>query len=404
MAASLSNASGLLAWMSLAVAAIGIPGYRRSHYALLWLAAMTSFGLFYYSDYLNPLEHEYSQCCSPSLTRALHDGFIWPVVFLFPFLGARFYTDASTGLLVAVFTFACLLSLGANLWHIVRSRNGTAAAATWVALVLFAIGIASLVVIGRGANYPVVPRYSPGGDGFWIAFIGLALLVSSLQPPAILACSNIGLLVILVILTAHKDWRFLVSHASDGLSACEQSVLNYPLYRDSDFRKCFEFSEDQSVYHLAALRLSVFRKEHRQLIVPRADDIVITDMPNRWLSVYVRDYMLAGVVSDKILSIAPTIGEWVPPVWHSPFYQGEWSTDILPEPLVRTWATPSALFASLAGRFSTRPLVWYLNTPETEFHMPEIEQFFAKFGYTKSETRIENPRYRSARFSLWCFQ
>src|SRR5262249_28268467 len=158
---------------------------------------------------------------------------------------------------------------------------------------------------------------------------------------------------------------------------------------DENFRKCFYWSDDQSVYHLAALRLSVFRNEKSELILPRAGAPVITDLPNRWLSVYVRDYMMAGVPSDKLYSIAPVSGEWRQMERpYSPFHRGEWSTYILPQPLARVWTSPAALTPDLATLIANQPLVWYLTTPETDAHTAKIDSALSKLGYVRLAFQI----------------
>src|SRR5262249_2281998 len=151
------------------------------------------------------------------------------------------------------------------------------------------------------------------------------LLVLRKHPPAPLAILNTFFLAAMVSFTVLINFFWLTR--ADGSARCDQIIRDFPLNRDENFRKCFYWSDDQSVYHLAALRLSVFRNEKSELILPRAGAPVITDLPNRWLSVYVRDYMMAGVPSDKLYSIAPVSGEWRQMERpYSPFHRGEWST------------------------------------------------------------------------------
>ena len=73
------------------------------------------------------------------------------------------------------------------------------------------------------------------------------------------------------------------------------------------------------------------------------------------------DYMMAGIPSDKIYSIAPVSGEWRQMQRpYSPFYRGEWSTDILRQPLTHVWSSAAALKPELANLLADQPLVWYL--------------------------------------------
>src|SRR5262249_2640343 len=158
-AASLSTGRGLAAWICLPIAALGISGYRRPRYLVLWLAAMALFAVFYFSDYAKtPWSPELGV---PSLTRAMQNGLLPPIRFLFQFQAARFDTD-TTNIVAMWFTLICALMLGANLWQIMRSKEGLAAATLWGSLAVFAIGTAALVVIGRGPPFPIAARYRPG--------------------------------------------------------------------------------------------------------------------------------------------------------------------------------------------------------------------------------------------------
>jgi hypothetical protein len=355
------------------------------------------FGAFYFSHYaVSPYANE---TVFAIVFKSL-GSVMWPLLYLIPFQAARFDID-TTNVVGVGFTLICSLVFGLNLWRIAYAKGGIARSTLWGSLALFAIMGALLTAVGSGVHFPVPARYSPGGDGFWLAFVAIALLVLMRRPPISVAVVNLGLLAMLVLLTAQKNnWAF----AQDPYpQTCDECVLDYPLRRDGCLRECFFWSEDQSVYHLAALRLSVFHDEPSRLILPRTDGLVITDMPHRWLSVYVRDYLLAGISPEKVYSIAPERGEWkLPEKPYSPFYQGEWSTDILPQPLMRTW-TSAAMFASnLAGLVSDHPVVWYLNTPETNMNFATIQGEFAKLDYTGQTVPLTEKRY--GHFGLWCFE
>jgi hypothetical protein len=218
--------------------------------------------------------------------------------------------------------------------------------------------------------------------------------------------ANVVLLGTLVVLSVHRDVQSLSTVSDRQITArCDRSIVEYPLYRDDRFHHCFG-SEDQHVYHLAALRLSVFRNESQRLILPSANARIITDMPNRWLSVYVRDYMLRGMNWKDIYSIAPMRGIW--PLRtepnDSPFYRGEWSTDILPRPLTQVWEDAEALISDLSIIAGEEPLVWYLGTPETDGSFHGIIEAFSKLNFTGFIYPIADPRYASSKFMLWCFE
>src|SRR5262249_55899677 len=149
--------------------------YRRPHYAMLWLLVLVLFSVFYTSDYAVIFKTEFDL---PSLSIALREGTVSAIVYLFQFQAVRFKTDH---LMAVSFALISSLMLAINWWQVMRSKDGVATAALWGSLALFAIGTAALVLLGRGQpdyNY----SYSPGSDGFWLAFIALALLVLARRP------------------------------------------------------------------------------------------------------------------------------------------------------------------------------------------------------------------------------
>jgi hypothetical protein len=122
--------------------------------------------------------------------------------------------------------------------------------------------------------------------------------------------------------------------------------------------------------------------------------------------VYVRDYMMAGLPWQNLYSIAPVPGAW--PLrtdpYPSPYNRGEWPTDILHQPLRQTWTSATELASDLSFLTHNHPLLWYLNTPETEANLLIIERALTELGYSASKVTIREPRYASARFGLWCFE
>src|SRR5262249_15707627 len=155
---------------------------------------------FYYSDYaINQYDDD-----TPSLSRMLNAGFLADF-FIFPirFQAVRFlYLSSPAGPIVGIaaswFTLACFLLLGANLWHLIHLKEAKVeeTGAIWGSLALFSVGIGFVVLLGGGSLYAA--RYSPGADGFWLAFTALALLVLRKPPPAPLAILNTFFLAAMV--------------------------------------------------------------------------------------------------------------------------------------------------------------------------------------------------------------
>jgi hypothetical protein len=357
---------------------------------------------FYTSGYaVSPYE---SEGTSLSLQGLLSGGLSPSFAYLIRFQAARFDTD-KVSLFPTALVISTLVVMAVNSWYVARHEKRLENVAMWVSLALFPLGGAVLTMAGRGLFLPVPPRYAPGTDGFWIGFVALALLASAYRQRRIVVTANAVLITIMVILTVQKDMWLLERNADPYPESCDQCVLEYPLSRGDCFRVCFLWGEEQSVYHLAALRLSVFRDERPRLVLREAKSPVVVDMPNRWLSVYVRDYMLAGVAPEDTYHIAPLQGTWkLPTEPYSPYYRGEWSTDILREPLTNTYATPDAFAAEFPARLIGQPRVWYINTPETEVNFERIERVFAEGGYVGQAVPISDPRYVAARFAVRCFE
>ena len=196
-AASFSQAPGLVAWISLPIAAAGMSEYRRPPYVMLWLLGMVLFLIFYTSDYaVHPFR---TAGDSPSLSRALREGLISAMIYPFRFQAVRFDMPKMAPLLALISS----LMLGVNSWQIMRSKNGVATAALWGSLALYTVGTAALVLLARGPF--VTQRQSPGSDGFWLAFIALSLLVLARRPRVHIAVLNVSLLFALVIFSVQKD-------------------------------------------------------------------------------------------------------------------------------------------------------------------------------------------------------
>jgi hypothetical protein len=105
---------------------------------------------------------------------------------------------------------------------------------------------------------------------------------------------------------------------------------------------------------------------------------------------------------ENLYSIAPVPGAWSAPAHtvRSPYNRGEWSTDILPHPLRQTWTGAKELASDLSILILDQPLIWYLNTPETEANFPIVKVALAKLGYSAARFPIQEPRYAFARFGL----
>lgn len=160
-AASLSTGAGTAAWICLPFAALGIPAYRRRHYAVVWLATLTLLVIFYYSGYAFDRYQEYNGD-TPSLDRMLNDGFLAAFIFPIRFQAVRFlYSSSSVTPIVTIvaslFTSACFFVLGANFWQLIRlkEKKDVAIAAIWGSLALFSVDILRTMTPGsNGIHCP----------------------------------------------------------------------------------------------------------------------------------------------------------------------------------------------------------------------------------------------------------
>jgi hypothetical protein len=88
----------------------------------------------------------------------------------------------------------------------------------------------------------------------------------------------------------------------------------------------------------------------------------------------------------------------------SPFSRGEWSTEILPQPLRNVWDDAEDLANELPMLVAEQTALWYLGTPETKINFDLIIESFRKLEFTGVQYPIIEPVYSSARFKLWCFE
>lgn len=401
LGASFSMGLGIAAWFSLPVAWLAQRPYRRWQYLLAWGIAFALFFAFYRSGYaVSPYETDGGSFSPQALLR---DGVGLTAVYLLQFQSTRFDGETVNLFALALGVLAILLIIVNSVFWLRREREPETPA-LWLSLVLFAVGGAGLTIVGRGVYFPVPARYSPGADGFWLALVALGLLALMRRPRPVLAAANGVVLALVVLFTVQKDVWLLQRNADPYPPECDQCVLDTPLKRDGCFRACFYWGDEQSVYQFAALRLSVFRDVPPRLLLPESASPVVTDVPHRWLGVYVRDTLLAGVPAANIATIAPEQGAWaLPNEPYSPFYRGEWSTDMLPQPLENIWNTPEAFAAHLPARFAGQPRVWLINTPETEAHFAALDAAFAEAGYTGTRWTLNDPQDATARFGVWCY-
>jgi hypothetical protein len=399
VAAGFSGAIGPVAWLCLPIAALGTAEYRRFKFCAVWLAATATFFAFYFSGYARSASEDALIALPQSI---IQDGLWQPFITGVRFLSVRF--DAHPAKLVlagVVVTTACIAMFAINLWTIFQRKREDAA--LWTSLAAFSFGGALMVMMGRNIGYWVPGRYSPGSDAFWIAFAAVALI--SLRKSASLWIPNLVLVCAVAGLSGYKTF-WTIQHAPVPYpKSCDQCVAEFPLQRGSCFRSCFQWGEEQSAYHLAALRLSIFRDAKPAMILASSDSPVISDMPSRWLGVYVRDFMLAGLDPNLLHTLAPAPGHWpLPKQPFSPFYRGEWPVDILPQPLSQAWTELPQLLSKFPVITADRSRIWYLNTPETAGNLPAVEQGLSELGFVGSRVTITSPRYAAARFGLWCFE
>ena len=261
-----------------------------------------------------------------------------------------------------------------------RARRGQAAA-LWSALALYSLGAALLVLFARGPA--PLSRYSPGADGFWLAVIALSLWRIWERPRRWVVCVNAGTLIFLVVGSVWVDFAALRNSVLPPWPpSCESAIVDYPLVRISLFidATCGARTRVSTNWPRCDCRYSATRLEG---LSAGNGWSVVTDMPNRWLSVYVRDYMLAGVPAENIYSVAPFPGMWPTPaeVYSRPFDDGELSTDVLPDPLLQSWRTVDELAGDVSLLKDRPPVVRYLTAKEMEADFATLERRLTRAGY-----------------------
>jgi len=389
---------GLAAWVSVPIAIFADRRYRRPQFLLAWgVAAGLCLGFYFSGNARDPNEVAGSAFSLATL-RQLDP--LQTSAYLIQFQSNRFETG-SLNAVAMILAVACIVTLCANAWLVMRQEGNAKTVAIWLSLAAFALGGAILTALGRGLSFPAAPRYSPGADGFWIAFVALAVLALMLRPKPMRVAINGVLLCAIVVLTIQKNvWS--VTQPDDSFPpSCDQCVLDAPLAVDGCFRACFVWSEDQSVYHFAALRLSVFGDVTPISIVPDNDSPVLITMPHRWLSVYVRDYVLAGIPATLQTHIAPLRGDWqLPKEPYSPYYRGEWDPATFPNPLSGIYESADPVIATLPTLLADHSHVWVLSMPDSAVSADSLAIALGDLGLENRPIPVTLP----GRLQMTCFE
>lgn len=402
-AATLTTAAGVVTWGAFALA-LWLAGYRRWQYMAGWMgliciaAPLYAYRLDVHPPMTTPLSEHLQQVAlgDPFLMIRAALGYLGnPLLFINQFRLSGLHE------ILGLFSSGVMAGNLIYLWRRVPPR----ALAVWLGMAAFALGNGVLLVFGRAHIAPTLllePRFIQTALWWWVALLGLTgLSALHLTAPThtlhrTLYAMNmitigviVGLYLPVSVLFAHyqpRPYPFTLNPASqDTALPYTQQVLDFPLYRQS----LPELATSEAIYQLAVYRLSVFAEEEAVNILPenyQAGDTIIINTPSRWLNLYIREFMLAGMPETEILHIG---------------YPEEFiTTDTFPRPLDGVWSA----FDEAMLREVDEQRVWYITVPERAETDALIQAAMAQRGYEAQPSPVTTAPYATAHFSLYLFE
>lgn len=278
-------------------------------------------------------------------------------------------------------------------------------AAIWFGLASFTLLSALLIGISRvdvGAieRTALLQRYTTTSLQCWIALVALM----ALNHPRLSTLNTLFVMIAALLFLRTSIYglqevaRFYNWSIERGTYSSEdECYLNYPLTRDYS---CLDQNRlDQGYYlertmELAAYRLTIFDQITPANVLPETyqpGSPIIIHSPSRWLNIFVRDNLLAGIEETALYHVAPPNAlrdthDFLQPL-------GRVAADLAPETL-----------AAISAFINEQAQVWYISTPETAGQDTLLMDHLAAAGYVMTPYPIQAQRYREAKFSIWRFQ
>lgn len=391
-------ALGAAVWPALFVILLTRPHFRRPLPLLLWIGLFVACFMTFNGDWASVPGSASNQA---DLSRLLTFPYGDAVLYMLAFQAVGFNPEPLS-LSVPQWIVLAFVIVGAiNAVFIARRDKSPMWLLIPMGLMVYSLAGAFLVAFGRAPTLPIYGnRYGVATGPFWIGLLWIALYAIAGARGAkrgrILIALNVVLIVGFVGLTlvrnvfAVGEQRFItgrdllnvpVEHSED---IC---VWQTPLRRDECFRTYHYWGHEQSVYHLAALRLSVFADRQPIPILPaerNREAQVMVIAPHRWFGVYARDWLLSEVLPDQIDTIAPTPGRWMPPQPPaSPWYIADQPVESLTVPLANVYDDAAAWLATRTEVIAARTPIHSVQAPEMTDVIAAIDEALRGAGYTR---------------------
>ncbi|NJL95906.1 MAG: hypothetical protein HC915_20340 [Anaerolineae bacterium] len=155
-------------------------------------------------------------------------------------------------------------------------------------------------------------------SGLWLGLLAARQRVAGwLRGVVLLNSAGATLLAFLFIrstLWTVQDLAFYynaIDYPNLNFVAHERCLLAYPAQRDAtclDRRRMHGGYEGERILRAATYGVALFRQQGRVNVLPETYDPgapLVLRMPSRWLSVYLREWALAGVPEDALFHVAP---------------------------------------------------------------------------------------------------
>lgn len=411
--ATFSLGPGVVVWAALGLA-LPLFGYRKlAHwpYYALWGVALLATLYLYTREVQVSVSGEEGGFSSIRFAPPQE-----MLTFFLTFVGNPF-TAEYQHILALRLAILGLVVFGANLAFLWWKERRWEALAPWITMALFALGVAALITLTRYTEgrwiTALEQRYTVISTQFWLAWIATAAMVLWYQQRGeghrrwgralVLANLLLALLIGSAYLRANLwNWQATAQRYSVKIGLPyeqfdeEDCILQYPLTRDGTcvwetFVVQLGNATPEQIYLVAALDLTIFAEQTPANGLPdsyQVDDPIIIESPSRWLNVYIRDWMLAGLPDDLLLHIAPP--------------EEALSTQTLPRPLgtqvlAQADFSPNGPLDQFIGQAEQ---VWYWHTPETESQAQAFDAYMTERGYVPLFIPIRIAPYSEGHFTL----
>ena len=335
VAANFSIGSGVLIWF-LTPVVMWMLGYRHPLHYVFWMGvAAVSLGVYTgWGD--APTEAGGADTQSFGLDSVGLDDPFGMILYALAMLGnAVSFFELSSARMIGLLG---LIVFALNVFYLWGPERNWRRVAVWLGIAGYGVGAAAAITLGRfnpdAPELALTNRFVGATLPFWMALVAVMVIVTRELWSGAGRWPR-GLLIVNIVFAALLGAFYLRASVFTLQIAAESTRYNHRLglqpevpFEESCLREyprtrefgCFEMVDGwldgpdipQQVYRLAAYRLSVFADDEPISVLPEsyaAGSPVIVDAPERWLNLYMVDWLLNGLPTESTVHITGEDGE-----------------------------------------------------------------------------------------------